>query len=334
MKKLLLFILIASFSKNYSQSLILTKAFNEPIIGDTSRFYVVDTSLYVSGLNIAATGSNQVWNYTNLTATSNSIVSAYVSPTTVASPPAGCTIIQKQGALNTFYKSVSSPSDQIEFQGVNSTSLSMNFTNSAISSKFPFTYGDSFTDSFSGSFTFSLSGTASGNATVTADGKGTLNLPNGVTLTNVLRVKSIQTTNLNAFIINGTIKQTIYNYYHSSQKYPVFTVNYQAITITGQTPSVTAQVLGNTNNFVVGLNENSIENVVSSVYPNPFSELLNIEIDKNNHPLEITIYNQLGEMIVKTEFVNSIDLKSLNSGIYLMELKTEKGTARKRIIKQ
>jgi len=335
MKKILLCFLLLAFIKNNSQDLILTKAAFEPVIGDSSKAFIVDTSAYAFGLNVSLTGSNTVWTYTNLIATSNTTSTQYVDPLSVpaSSNYAGCSVVQKQGTLYTYFKSVALPITQLEFMGVSSTSLNMTFTNNAIYSRYPFAFGDSFTDSFSGSFTFSVNGTAAGNATVTADGTGTLNLPND-TLNNVLRVKSEQNTNFTAFgFPAGSLKMTKYDFYHASEKFPVFTINYQTIT-SGGNPTVTAVVSGNKNNFIQGVKENSISEFNPGIYPNPAGNILNITTDDFMKPREIKIFNQMGQIVFTSPFANHIDVSALESGIYFIEVKTENGTSRKKFIHQ
>lgn len=336
MKKLLLSLSVFCALSTSAQSLILTKAAFEPIIGDTSRAYVVDTSYYTSGLNVGLTGANTLWTYSNLAASGNISMSAYVDPTAVpaSSNYAGCTIVQKQGALNTFYKSVSSPSTQTEFQGINSSSITMNFSNTAVNMRYPFAFGNVITDNFGGSFTFSLSGSASGNATVIADGTGTLVLPNGVVFPNVLRVKSYQTTNFTALIINGNIKQTTYSWYDASQKFPILSINYQTTSISGSgSPTISAQVLGNKNNFVIGLKEQELDPSAISLFPSPAGDLLKVDAGalKVN---SIKLYNALGKEVMHSEAANELKLTTLSSGVYIVEIKTDKGLIRKKIIKE
>jgi hypothetical protein len=113
----------------------------------------------------------------------------------------------------------------------NNNTLSFNFTNTAVAAKYPMAFGTSISDNFSGTFVFSLNGTCSGTLTSNADGYGTIKLPNNLTLTNVLRVKSVQTLNLSAALITGlpptqvgTIKQTYYNSIFSNNRKRFFNI--------------------------------------------------------------------------------------------------------------
>lgn len=81
--------------------------------------------------------------------------------------------------------------------------------------------------------------------------------------------------------------------------------------------------------FKVNLLENSVllateNNIVSPfrIYPNPAKEVLNIQASRNDY--DIRIFNLLGQLVYASRNNNglqSISLKSLNNGMYLIELK-------------
>ncbi len=66
------------------------------------------------------------------------------------------------------------------------------------------------------------------------------------------------------------------------------------------------------------------------IYPNPFIDKVTIEGDK---PLNIVVFNTLGEVVFKSNN-NNLDLKSLNSGIYFVNLTFKEGTQVYKIIKK
>jgi hypothetical protein len=337
MRKFLPALLFLFAIKANSQSVVLTQSANEAIIGDTSTVHVLDTTNFASGMPIGTTGTNVIWNFTNLITTTAVVTSAYVSTTAVSGASAypGSNYVQKQGTLYTYFKSVTSPTTQTEFLGIGSSSLSMNFSsNSAIGVVYPMGLGNSVADNFSGSFSFSISGTVNGNVTTTADGSGTLNLMDGISLTNVLRVKSVQNMTLTSgpFPV-GTIKQTTYNFYHATEKFAILTLNYTSIALTGQSPTVTAGATGNKNVFVVGVKENSLADAQLSVYPNPVKDLLTVNTASAFNAKKIMIYTQLGQCIYSTSYESTIDVKNLAKGIYFVEISGDKGTVRKKFIK-
>lgn len=335
MKHLYLFISVLFLFNVNAQT--LTQSANEPVIGDTSRTHLLDTSAFSGGMPNNVAGSNVIWNFQQLNTGTLVITSAYISTTAVSSATdyPGATFVQKQGGLNNFYKSVTSPTTQTEFLGLSSSSVSMIFTNSAIVARFPMNMGTTVNDNFSGSFDgFGFSGNVNGNVSTVADGTGTLNLVDGITLTNVLRVKSVQSLTFTAgFFPIATMKQTIYNYYHSTQKFPVLSINYTSMTQTGQSPTVTASANGNKNIFVVGVKENSLADGHLSIFPNPAQDFITIQQNLFLNPSEVVIYTQLGQEILRKEYSEKINIANLNDGVYYLKVKTQEGTIVKKFIK-
>ncbi len=66
------------------------------------------------------------------------------------------------------------------------------------------------------------------------------------------------------------------------------------------------------------------------VYPNPTSEMVNITLDNLQR---VTVYNNHGRIVLVT-FQNSFSISQLQSGIYFVEVKTNKGTTIKKIVKK
>ena len=69
-----------------------------------------------------------------------------------------------------------------------------------------------------------------------------------------------------------------------------------------------------------------------SLYPNPVSDVLNIR--GNTTELSIVIYNILGKQVMRSRIFNSLDVSSLNYGIYLVELSNGQKTTRRKLIKK
>jgi hypothetical protein len=339
MKKFLSLLLILFSFTGFSQT--LTQSFNEPVIGDNQPQYDIDTSAYSAGMPIAVTGSTAVWNFTSLVAHTPSFATSYVSPATVSNSAnyPGCTVVSVSYMLTTFLKSVNSgTTQQTEILGLSSNTLNVTFTNSAIAAKFPMSYGSSSTDNMAGTFSgFSQNGTCNGNITTTADGLGTLNLPGGISLTNVLRVKSVQNLSmlLSGFPV-GSAKQTIYNYYHSSQKFPIISINYTYLSIIGQNPSTSSFVNGSVSHFTAvatGISENAISNDDVMIYPNPAGQNVYFDIKKSANPIAIKVYNQIGAEIYSAAYSDHLDISGFKGGMYVIEIKTDKGFLIKKIIK-
>jgi ligand-binding sensor domain-containing protein len=86
----------------------------------------------------------------------------------------------------------------------------------------------------------------------------------------------------------------------------------------------------------VGINDVSSTNRVMNIYPNPASDMITVIIDPSINPsLTLKIYNITGSL-VKTELVKEnqqqINVSDLNSGIYMVEIKSKNVTSKKKLI--
>ncbi len=84
--------------------------------------------------------------------------------------------------------------------------------------------------------------------------------------------------------------------------------------------------LWSTEIFYYSILNSSIENISHenklSIYPNPCTDLLNIDLNTNNTSLEINIYDIQGRMMISKEISkkSSISLIDLSKGIYIYEV--------------
>ena len=72
-----------------------------------------------------------------------------------------------------------------------------------------------------------------------------------------------------------------------------------------------------------------------SFYPNPVRDIITISANGVN-PVEMELYNSIGELILKKEFnsnITNLDIRTLHSGLYLLNVKTKQGTVMHRIMK-
>lgn len=89
------------------------------------------------------------------------------------------------------------------------------------------------------------------------------------------------------------------------------------------------------NDCNVGLRDIENENNIS-IYPNPANDIISLEINNsNNKDLTLDIYNILGKK-VRTEKIsnnqNQINVKDLNNGTYILEIKTNEWTKINKLI--
>ena len=339
--QLLCFYLILTFSVS-SQTFHLTQSAFEPVLGDSSQYYRADTSKFLNGMPITLKGPNCVWDYSNLIGLFPMITTTFVSPSSVitATNYPGTTLVQKQGSTYYFLKSVDSPGEQTEILGAETGSLNLNFSNSAIASKYPMAYASTFTDNVSGAFTFSVNGTFTGTISTEIDGYGDLLLPGDVLLGNLLRVKSVQSLNLIVgFFPVGTAVQTTYSYFHASYKFPVLNITYTSISFLTNPPIVTANVTGNSKALVVGVEEVNMNIAELSIFPNPAHKELRIKFDnptKKSYIVELS--DALGRGILRQETGNTsevehvLHLENLPKGLYLLKISQGGSSFQKKIV--
>ncbi len=329
MKKIYL-IALSLFAINQANAqLSLTKANSEPIVGDNYLMNILDTT---NALPNTITGSGITWDVLGVSEsgavdTTNYIASS-ADPNSSSYP--GTTIVEKQGTNTTYFKSSAT---QFELLGLDAGNFQLNYSsNSAIVSVYPVGLGYINNDIGSGTMTASLTGAFTSTIQTIADGSGTLNINNIVSLTNCLRVKTTQSISfsLAAGLETGTVDQAIYNYYHSSSKSPIFSYNYTHVVAAGLFPldNLQSNVTLKTS-VVLGINENTINNIIFKAYPNPAKENVNIHfVLTQTESYTIDVLNNLGQ-VVKTlnkpnlapgMYSEVIDLKGLSAGIYTVKV--------------
>ncbi|HOD88932.1 MAG TPA: choice-of-anchor J domain-containing protein [Bacteroidales bacterium] len=85
--------------------------------------------------------------------------------------------------------------------------------------------------------------------------------------------------------------------------------------------------------FTLGIEDVGTNNISAKVFPNPVSNNLNIECEEKIDNLEL--YDALGKMLIRKKNVldnTSIDVSNLNSGIYILKIRTEKGSGEYKVI--
>ena len=84
---------------------------------------------------------------------------------------------------------------------------------------------------------------------------------------------------------------------------------------------------------LLGVDEFSKESI--TVYPNPAKDILIIDGNPGIQIDSIQVYDLLGELILQENGdTNQIDVSSLNSGVFLIKIETDKGVLTKKLIKE
>ncbi|MBK6836276.1 MAG: T9SS type A sorting domain-containing protein [Bacteroidetes bacterium] len=90
------------------------------------------------------------------------------------------------------------------------------------------------------------------------------------------------------------------------------------------------------NNRTIGIKNNDVKAINIKVYPNPASDLLNVEVFmKNGEEADIVVENILGQDVYAaktTEQKTTINTSSFNRGVYFVKVKTAKGTSVEKVV--
>jgi hypothetical protein len=70
-----------------------------------------------------------------------------------------------------------------------------------------------------------------------------------------------------------------------------------------------------------------------SIFPNPATTFITINVKDGQQINEVSIYNQLGQKALVEKPVNSgVDISKLNPGIYFLEVKSNEKLVREKLI--
>lgn len=318
MKKIYLSILAVLSVFAASAQLTLTKAANEPVIGDLDKRTGYDSSIVIP----KNTGTGQVWNFTSFVSSmsAGSYTTSYINPTSAPNaslfPTATIASFELGGNNYEFNKSSGSIYEYLGRYDVGSPEL-MVFSNPGTLRSWPISYGSISTDSWAALQTNS-SGTMSmvGNVTVAATGAGTVILPNGKVHANCLQViESITlTVTSGTMVVSGNMKNIFY--YSSSSKHPIFEMYYESFP--GDPLKFGASA--NTDALYTSVNEN-VDVVESAVtFPNPVKDVLHFSIPLNEAISTIEVMDLQGRNVLSMNYANSINVESLEQGLYVVKL--------------
>lgn len=313
MKKTLL--ILISTTGFLSAQTTITKAFNDPIIGETVN------NVNINGtVDNSATGNNMTFTNTSLTAGSASSATYSAPSSTEISTFPGSTIKMTGGGSTAYYKQTAT---KLEITGLVTPDATLNFsTNNGTFISYPAAFGYSDSDTAAGTFSATAgSGNFSGTINISADAYGTL-LIGTKTYPNVVRIKSIQNFTLTVFSFPvGTIVNTTYAYYDNLHKAPLLTTTNAVITVQG-TPQNTniAQALNET---FLAVSDLKLKDKLS-IYPNPVQDFIQLK-GNTSKDSKIKIYGLDGKLVKTTDLKSGkIEISELPSAAYFIEVSDSK----------
>ncbi len=304
---------------------------------------IFDVVTSANPIDQSASGANLVWNFNDLTSVGQSqYITSSPTPAEVSTYPNTNAVTGSSNGAGTttsqlFTKNVNSV---VSITGLLGAGLELNFiTNNATLGAFPMNYGFSNTDNVAGTYNYTTySGTFTGTIVTTVDAYGTFiaNIGTFPNATNVTRLKTVINISLNyGFFTNvGTITQTTYSYYSDNifQNYPVFRtattsalVPLASIDQTDTTMEIYSATLLKTDTFT--------KYSTIQIAPNPVVDFLNIQTDKDQKILSVSVSDLNGRIVLNSNLENAINVSSLQKGIYIATITTDKGTFSKKMIK-
>lgn len=83
---------------------------------------------------------------------------------------------------------------------------------------------------------------------------------------------------------------------------------------------------------ILGISEMALNEAIS-IFPNPVSELLEINISKGIGLEKIIVFSTLGQQLMHS-VERTVDFSSLAQGVYFVEIQTDHGGMTKKVVKR
>ncbi|HOY33122.1 MAG TPA: T9SS type A sorting domain-containing protein [Bacteroidales bacterium] len=309
------------FTSVLAQTNVLTYEKNAPRVGDSIQVYEV---VY---MNPGPAGANKIWDFSNLTYTSAARTDhLYAQPTSYLPGVGLYNAVTSENGNECYYNVTPA---YTELKGYTNSDISLVYTDAITKMKYPFAYGNTFTDNFSGDAIYKIYSevTFFGTYTVTADGFGKLYLP-GRRLNNVLRIKIHKVHEETHPCARVENDQTIYMWYAKGYRYPILVMSSNTFQ-----NDVQAQVVTNTGLYspqttlakedLASLDETTDNSFAVSTYPNPFEDLMNCTYFlKKPAAVTIELYDVSGKLSVfimedqaQAEGMHSFDIDAVAYGL-------------------
>lgn len=302
----------------------LTQGTHVPAAGQD--FAVVSATGYIA---TGPTGANVDMNYWDMLIENSGnrtwrFRAASVTPTSAQIPTANL-LSTDGGTDTTFWNSTSAGlfhvGSRTALEGI------IPFSDPLLELVFPCTYGTTWNDGMTANYVVSgiVPVTRIGSIIGHADAYGTLRLPQGEVVMNVLRVNVRREFNDNSAVANVVRIANVKSFYSPSVPYPMLQLTEDSVRIgTGAWTVVkSAQWIGN--GFIVGLDENSLDEVSFSAYPNPVSEMLNIAVS-SGMATDAEVMDPSGRIVLQHRLSAdrpSVDVRSLTPGAYFLRVRAQ-----------
>lgn len=352
-KTYILMLTILSYGITLAQP-TLTNANFVPGIGESQLYYIADSNSVLDN----TTGANVIFNYSGLRGYGLTQTQYFIDPTTT--PNSGdyptATFTDTTAGFPGNLKYNQDFTDSLNTIGlildINTfgTVVAKYDDDSEIFMKFPFSYGDSFSDSYGGAFTSAaapIPTNGNGTVSVTADAWGTLKLPMTPDIDSVLRVVRVENLLTDTIFLQPLfpdilpipVNATQISYYKPSiSKNPL--ISFVTADVNG---SISVNIVSQYQLYAVGITEEDKNNIIS-IFPNPTNgNFTTLSISLNNSAIvNVEIFNNLSqhiEDVFKGELQqgkNQLKVKTsnLSKGLYFVNISVDGEVITKKLIIQ
>lgn len=338
---------------------VTANAQTAPILDSSDLVFAGEYLHYVkcnatAGVDFATTGSNVVWDYSQLTRSSqftDSFTSLFGSPTTyafafftssnLAAPEKNNMSVAGFALSNVwnYYRKTSTKFTQAGFAGnIQGIPFPLKYSSADLLYKLPCTFGNIDSSNYKYTLTIPVVGFTIKEQRVrhnVVDGFGTLLTPSD-TFYNVTRIHSklniLDSVALDTLGLNvSNIASIRHEYKFLAKGYDWPVVEIITSEIAGN-ETITSIVYRDSLHPYVSPVVNAVETMGNHtnnahIYPNPTNDFLVIELPENAH--SYTIYNQLGQAIITRNIKagGSVveDIRNLSFGTYLVVIDNKKG---------
>jgi len=290
----------------------LTHATNAPTVGTS---YTLHYGAYHAP---GDAGANATWDLTGLTSDSTALIT-FVDPATTpegASFP-DATVAQVGGGSTMYYHVAGSG---VSLAGSVGDGVVIPYSDMGLYLPFPCTYQTTWSDTEGATFVpDGTPVTRTGTATGTADGHGTLVLPGGTTVANVLRVHWTETVTdaTSLFSISYTFNSHLY--YVPGVDHPLAQLVESVMNFNGFTDTVRFSQW--VDELTLGAAEPEAARPAMRVWPNPASEVLHVAVPDAG-AATLDLYDATGRKVRSVPATGpqtTLDVADLPAGLYIIE---------------
>ncbi|MFN8144143.1 MAG: T9SS type A sorting domain-containing protein [Bacteroidia bacterium] len=325
MKKPILVCILLIFGLGIVKAQPILSSANNPHAGERYFYRITDT-IAQPGYS----GSGQVWNFTSVQVTLNTVILNYVTPSQTPHAASYPTANLASYIIGGEYDYYTTSANSFIYNGKGTVNDIATITGTNyVFYNYPFQFGSTITNTVSGS---TGAGSITGTVTITGDGTGTLKLPS-ITYNNVLRVKREENITYSFGPgVDENILTVSYFWYSSQYNAPLMKI--VTTTTTGIATGYTKFV--GVADFGLGVNELAKPSIGTlKLFPNPASKEASIKLtvqEKSNVTFKIMdltgkIWKEWNQSEAPGEANIRLDLANLPRGIYLVSALSE-GTLR------